>query len=96
MLMLFKVLSMSKSGLIGLAILLGLLGGGGAFASGRTMCILNECILAIEGKGLGARGIQIDSGTAQVVRSSPFVLFSLAGACLLGGLLKTSDRKQES
>lgn len=82
---------MTKSSLITWAIILGLLGGVASYASGRTMCLMDSCILITEGEGFNAKGIEINSGQAQLLKKSPVFIWGLAGICLVAGLVK--DKK---
>ena len=83
---------MNKSGLFTLAIVFLLSGGVAAFASGKTVCVLTECILVTEGENIfTARGLKLDQGTAELIKQSPLVLFGVGGAFLVAGLVKQNE-----
>ncbi|KOR37421.1 hypothetical protein AM228_07190 [Planktothricoides sp. SR001] len=85
---------MSKSGLILVAIMLGLFGGLATYKAGKVVCMINDCLVITEGEGWNARGYKIDPGQAMLIQKSPMILFGLGGAFLIAGLVK-SDNKPE-
>lgn len=86
---------MKKSSLFFFAILCFLLGGATAFASGRIVCVLSECILVTEGDDLlSARGFSIDSGTAGLIQGASTPLFVVGGALLVGGFVMQNKAQE--
>jgi len=84
---------MNKNSFIGLAVMCGIIGAGGWFASQRILClpmVSNECMFITSGSNLfDAKGTPVNSSVAGIIQASPFVTLGLGGIFLLTGLLKS-------
>jgi hypothetical protein len=86
-------MSKSKESLISFAILLFVLGGGAYYLARRTVCLpfVEQCMFITEGENLfNAKGMQMNSGLATVIQSSPPIFLGLGGILLLAGLIKSN------
>jgi phosphate/sulfate permease len=84
---------MSKSGLLIIAAICFALGVGSILYSKKVMCVFGECIIVTSGDNLfNATGTKIDSGTANLIQTLPYITFGASGAFLIAGLVK-SDKK---
>ncbi len=84
---------MSKNGLLIMAAICFALGVGSLLYSKKVMCVFGECIIVTSGDNIfNATGTKIDSGTANLLQTLPYITFGASGGLLVAGLVK-SDRK---